>query len=146
MFDTVASPRSFPGIRTWMLPSPVVTSSTGVATALRLLREHNLPALPVVERGQLLGMVYEKDLLRLAPSEATTLDVYEQHAVLDRLTVRRAMRPAESLCANASLKDALTLVNRAAVEAVPVVDDQRVLGLLTWPALMKAVGAVFVEA
>ncbi len=90
-----------------MLPSPVITPDTGVATALHLLREHNLPALPVVEGDRLLGMVYEKDLLRLAPSEATMLDAFELHAALDRLTVRRVVRPVESLSVYASLQEAL---------------------------------------
>lgn len=136
-----SSTHAFAGIRDWMQPSPVVTPFTGVATALRLLHEHNLPALPVVENGQLLGMVYEKDLLRLAPSEATTLDVYEQHAALDRLTVRRVMRSVASLGTCASLQEAMQLVGGGALEAVPVVDDQRFLGLLTWPALVRALGS-----
>jgi CBS domain-containing protein len=68
----------------------------------------------------------------------TRLDVYEQRAALDRLTVARVLRPVRSLCANSSLQEALRLVSQAAVEAVPVVEGRRLLGLLTWPALLQA--------
>jgi acetoin utilization protein AcuB len=113
------------------MDSPVVTPRTGVGTALRLLDEHDLPGLPVAEGSRLLGMVYERDLLRLAPSQATTLDAYELHDVLERLTVGRALKPTETLCADASLQEALLFVGRKALEAVPVVAEGRFLGLLT---------------
>ena len=65
-------------VREWMIGSPpVITPRTTIATALRLLREHTLPALPVCEAGRLRGLVSERALLRLTPSEVTTLDVYE---------------------------------------------------------------------
>jgi acetoin utilization protein AcuB len=109
-----------------------------VGTALRLLHEHNLPALPVVEGGRFLGLVYEKDLLRLAPSEATTLDVFELREALDRLTVGRVLSRVEPLSAAAPLQQAMLLLGRSGLEAVPVMDGERLLGLLAWPALMSA--------
>ena len=64
-------------VRDRMIPSPpTVTPHTTIGTALRLLREHHLPALPVCEGGRIRGVVDERSLLRLTPSEATTLDVY----------------------------------------------------------------------
>ncbi len=56
---------------------PVVTPQTTVGTALRLLRELRLPALPVCAGDRFVGLVGEKDLLRVTPSDTTTLDVYE---------------------------------------------------------------------
>jgi CBS domain-containing protein len=54
----------------WMIASPpVITPLTSVSTALRLLREHALPALPACEDGRVRGLVAETALLRLTPSE-----------------------------------------------------------------------------
>ena len=138
MLDNVTATRSSSSVRDWMIASPVITPRTGVGTALRLLDEHGLPALPVVEGSQFRGVVRERDLLRLAPSEATTLDVYEQRAALDQLTVGRLVRPAERLNAGASLQEAMSLMGRTGLEAVPVLEDGHLVGMLVWPALMEA--------
>ena len=138
MLEQMSSGGSPLGLRRLVLASPVVTVRTGVGSALRLLHEHNLPALPVVEGGRLLGLVYEKDLLRLAPSEATTLDVFELREVLDRLTVGRVLSRVEPLDATATLQQAMLALGRSGLEAVPVMDGERLLGVLAWPALMSA--------
>jgi acetoin utilization protein AcuB len=119
---------------------PVLNYRTGVGEALRLLRENGLPALPVVENSHLMGLVFEKDLLRLAPSEATTLDVYELREALERLNVGRVLRRVPALASAAGLGEALLQMGRASVEAVPVVDEDGFAGLLTWPALLRALG------
>jgi acetoin utilization protein AcuB len=119
---------------------PTITPKTTVATALRLLREHGLAALPVCGEDGLLGLVDEKALLRFTPSEATTLDVYELHDVLDRLTVARATVPAPTTIGpDAGLEEAATAMLRSTAEVIPVVDGERFLGLLTWPSLLAAV-------
>ena len=138
MLDDTTTIRSSSSVRNWVIGSPVITPRTGVGTALRLLDEHDLPALPVVEGSQFRGVVREKDLLRLAPSEATTLDVYEQRAALDRLTVARLVRPVERLDARASLQEAMSLMGRTGLGAVPVLEDGHLVGMLVWPALLEA--------
>ena len=127
-------------VREWMVSSvPVITPRTTVATALRLLREHKVPALPVVAEGRLLGLVDEKELLRYTPSEATTLDVYELHDVLDKMTVGRIACPAHgSVAPDAPLGEAAQLMLRTRSDVVPVVDGGCLLGLMTSASLVAA--------
>jgi acetoin utilization protein AcuB len=121
-------------VRDWMVSDvPVLTPQTSIGAALRLLREHHLPALPVWAKGRLAGMVDEKALLRFTPSEATTLDVYELHEVLDRMTVARVAIPASHTVDPAQLmRDAAAVVRKTGADVVPVVEDGRFVGLLTW--------------
>ncbi len=128
-------------VRDWMTTSvPVITPKTTVATALRLLREHGLTALPVCAENGLVGLVGEKALLRLTPSEATTLDVYELHNVLDRMTVSRAtVPPRATVVSVAALDEAAALMIQAGTDVIAVVDEGRFLGLLTSSALLAAV-------
>ncbi len=128
-------------VRDWMTTSvPVITPKTTVATALRLLREHGLPALPVCAENRLVGLVGEKALLRLTPSEATTLDVYELHNVLDRMAVSRAtVPPRATVVSVAALNEAAALMIQAGADVIAVVDEGRFLGLLTSSALLAAV-------
>ena len=127
-------------VRDWMIASPpVITPQTTVATALRLLREHRLPALPVWSEDRLLGLVTEKALLRLTPSEATTLDVYELRNVLETLTVARATTPSETVTPAMPLEDAAITMLRESRDVIAVVDDGRLAGLLPWTAVLAAV-------
>jgi acetoin utilization protein AcuB len=126
-------------VREWMIASPVITPRTTIATALRLLREHGLSALPVWDRGRLVGMAYETDLLRMTPSEATTLDVYELREVLETMTVARVTVPAVACPSDASLANAASLMLRSARGIIPVVDAGRPVGLFTWAAFLRAV-------
>src|SRR5262249_31880848 len=100
-------------VRDWMVASPpVITPHTSIAAALRLLREHGVSALPVWNAGRLVGMVDESDLLRMTPSQATTLDVYELREALEKLTVARVTQPAAGLDPETSLADAASLMLR----------------------------------
>ena len=87
-----------------MTPAPLtVTTRTSVAAALRLARDNGISHLPVVERGQILGVVRRERLLALTPSEATTLSRHEMHDALARLTVECAVEPALTLPAGTTL-------------------------------------------
>jgi acetoin utilization protein AcuB len=127
-------------VRDWMVASPpVITPRTTIATALRLLREHGVSALPVWDEGGLVGMVDERDLLRMTPSQATTLDVYELREVLEKMTVARVTAPVVGLAPDTPLADAALLMLRSARGIIPVVDAGRPVGLFTWAALLRAV-------
>ncbi len=127
-------------VRTRMVPPvPVITPRTTVATALRLLREHGISALPVCEGDRFVGLVDERALLRLTPSEMTTLDVYELRTELEKLTVARAMSSAVAVTPETPLDEAAALMRRNAVEILPALDGGRLVGLLHWTALLAAV-------
>jgi len=123
-------------VRDGVVSSPVITSRTTISTALRLLREHDVAALPVCDGPRLLGLVDEKALLRLTPSDATTLDVYELRDVLDGLTVSRVIESVPSISVDATLEDAAVLMRTGRHPVLPVVDAGRFVGLLPWTAVL----------
>jgi CBS domain-containing protein len=125
-------------VRDWFTPSPVLTPNTPVAVALRLAADLILPALPVASGTGFIGLVYERDLFRLAPSEATTLDRYELHDVLSRLTVGRLVRPAEGVVVDSPLELAIPVMLRGGVGAVPVLTGRVPVGLLLWTSVLAA--------
>jgi len=121
-----------------MTPGPLtVTPRTSVAAALRLARDNGIGHLPVLERGRIVGVVRQERLLALTPSEATTLSRHELLA-LSRLTVARAVEPALTLPAGIPLTEAARhLLDRRAPEAL-VVEDDRLVGILTPSDLLRA--------
>ncbi len=122
-----------------MIASPIITPRTTVSTALRLLRENCLPALPVVDGGRFVGLVDEKALLRLTPSEATTLNAYELHYVLDRVNVAEVTMPSRTVPADAPLSEAAAMMVREAAGVLAIAENSRLVGLLTWNALLAAI-------
>ena len=122
-----------------MTPGPLtITPRTSVAAALRLARDNGIAHLPVVERGTIVGVVRQERLLDLTPSEATTLSRHELHDALARLTVERAVEPALVLAATTPLAEAARhLLERSAHEAL-VVEDGRLIGILTHSDLLQA--------
>lgn len=124
----------------WMVGSaPVVTPRTSVQAALRLARDHGLTDLPVCEKGRLVGLVGEKEMLALTPSQATTLSRFEIGALLDKVTVEVAMKPASvRVGPETSLREAAEIMVRKSVEVLPVVDGERFAGLIRWVEILGA--------
>jgi CBS domain-containing protein len=122
-----------------MTPGPLtVTPRTSVAAAMRLVRDNGISHLPVVERGRIVGVVRRERLLALTPSEATTLSRHELLDTLARLTVERAVEPALTLPPRTPLAEAARhLLERNAREAL-VVDEDRLVGILTHSDLLRA--------
>ena len=106
--------------------SPPLDPRDSLAKAARLLRVHDLPLLPVAQGTQLIGLVYESDLLaRIA--EAT-----DSVAEMRSATVAEVVRPAGLVLeADVSVAEAARLMLDAGVSAAPVVDQGgRYLGVL----------------
>lgn len=115
-------------------PAVTVDGDLSVKQALQLLDRHRVTALPVVDRtGSLLGVVSEADLLRgavhhdprrrLAPAAEPDPDVR---------TVREVMTPhALTLGPDSDVADAVEVMVSTAVKSMPVLDGDRVVGVLS---------------
>lgn len=122
-----------------MTPAPLtVTPRTSVAAALRLARDNGIAHLPVLEHGRIVGVLRQERLLALTPSEGTTLSRHELHEALAALTVERAVEPALTLEATTSLADAARLVLEHGAPELLVVEDDRLVGILTHSDLRRA--------
>jgi CBS domain-containing protein len=122
-----------------MTPAPLtVTPRTSVAAALRLARDNGINQLPVVERDLIVGVVRRERLLALTPSEATTLSRHELHGALAALTVERAVEPALTLPVATPLAEAARRLLRHGASEALVVEDDRLVGILTHSDLLRA--------
>ena len=73
-------------VRNWMQQNPtLVDGDTLLAEAKRILTEHNLQALPVIEGGRLRGMVTRQHCLRAAHFVSRTQNPDEYHFFANRL-------------------------------------------------------------
>ncbi len=131
-----------------MTQNPVtVTPVTSVSEALNLMRQKKVRRMPVVDkRGQLLGIVAEKDLLYASPSPATSLNVYEIGYLLSKLKVKEIMaKDVVTVSEEVPIEDAARIMVDNAIGGLPVVRDNVVVGIITetdiFKVMMEMMGA-----
>lgn len=116
-----------------MTPNPVTTTpETGILEALQLMRKHNVRRLPVLDKGKLVGIVTESELLRVSPSPATSLSVFEMNYLLSKMKVKEVMTPDPvTVTPDTLIEEAAVLMRENVVSGLPVVDKGQLVGIIT---------------
>lgn len=129
------------------MSSPVVTVPPDMPfqDALRLMQQQNFRRLPVVDdKGKLVGIVAERDLLYASPSPATSLSVWEMNYMLSKIKVNRLMTPEViTTTPDTTIEDAAhsMVVNR--IGGLPVVEGGKVVGIITETDIFKILVSMF---
>ncbi len=118
-------------------PVVTVTTSTTVTDAERLLCSRGFTALPVVDDGNLVGIVTEADLIGDREPRARAHGRHEYPSapefVGDVMTT-----PVQSLTAGATLADAARIMVDDRIRCLPIVDGHGVVGIVTRRDLLRA--------
>ncbi|MGE5552738.1 MAG: CBS and ACT domain-containing protein [Betaproteobacteria bacterium] len=127
-------------VRERMTPNPVtVTEETNIFDALDLMRRHRIRRLPVLRHGELVGIVTQLDLMRVAPSPATTLSIFELNGLLARMPVKDVMtRDVYTTSPVATIEEAVLLMRERQIGALPVVQGKKLVGIITETNIMDA--------
>ncbi len=103
-----------------------------IPEAQELMAQHNIRRLPVLKNGKLVGVVSKEDILRASPSEATTFSVGEINYLLAKTKISKIMtRDLITISSNALLEEAATLMRDNYVSFLPVVDNNKLVGIIT---------------
>lgn len=124
-----------------MTKNPVtVTPDTKVDEAAELMKKHHFRRLPVVEEGKLVGFLSDKDIMRVAPSPATTLSRYEITSLLAKMCIKDVMiKDVISVSDEATIEEAALLMCEKKVGGLPVVSGVgAVVGVITETDIFKA--------
>ena len=140
-----------PRVADIMQPDPVTASPDDeVEKLIRLLREHELPGVPVVDgEGRLVGIVTESDLVLRGDDEELHLPHYVelfggvvfleplQH-LEDKLRKAFATKVSDMMTADpqtiapdASVHEAARVISRSGHNRLPVVEGGRLVGVVT---------------
>lgn len=120
-------------VRNWMQANPMtIPSDTLVSDAKRLLSEHNLHALPVVDQGRLRGLVTRANMLRMGHFVLRKQDPDEFNFFVTRLRVRDVMvRNPATVSDDDSMQECLRRGRELKVAQFPVMHGQQVVGIIT---------------
>jgi len=127
-------------VENWMNPNVItVDADDSMLDATKLLKEHNIRHLPVLEKGKLVGVITDRDLKRASPSDATTLEAHELLYLIANIKVREIMtRNPITVPYNFTIEEAAEILLQARISGMPVVDkDGDVIGTITQTDLFK---------
>ena len=128
------------------LMSRIVISTVGTTPVLEaraLMQKEHIRHLLVVGDGRVQGIVTDRDIRLNMPSPATSLSVWEVNHLLARLTVDRVMtRTVITIGPDRDARDAAQIMVDHKIGALPVLNGERLLGIVTETDLLRA----FVES
>ena len=65
-------------VKNWMSKNAItIEGDASMQTATMLMKMHSIRMLPVVEHGDLVGVITDRDLKKASASDATSLEIHE---------------------------------------------------------------------
>jgi CBS domain-containing protein len=109
-------------VRDTMTSQPTsIDSSQSVVDAARAMRDEDVGSLPVTDQGRLIGVITDRDIVVRVVAEGRA----------DSATVADALsRNPITVTPEHDLDDALRLMARHQVRRLPVVEDERLVGIV----------------
>ncbi|BEQ13815.1 CBS domain-containing protein [Desulfoferula mesophila] len=131
-------------LRNWMERDPItVESGTLVADAIALLLENNLRALPVIDQGELRGLVTRKELQGCATAVARAQSEYETEYFLNRLKIRDIMtRMPKTVEAGDSVEYCMLKGQDDLIRNYPVMENGKLVGMVSSLELFSALSSI----
>ena len=121
-------------VKDWMTSELITISpDTRLAEIDRLMVEHKIRRLPVVENEILLGIVSYGDVRAAKPSQASPLSVWETNYLVSRVTAGEIMTPKPSTVhKDTIIGQAVLLMLENKFSSLPVTDkDDKLVGIIT---------------
>ncbi len=120
---------------------PVITihPDKPIMDALSLMRKEGIRRFPVVDKkGRLVGIVSKEDILHAAPSDASSLDVWEIGRLISKITAGYVMtKKVITIEEDTPLEEAARIMADNKVGGLPVVRGDQVVGIITETDLFK---------
>lgn len=101
-----------------------VSPTTSLRELARLMKRHDIGAVPVGDKDRLVGMVTDRDIVCRAIADG---------ADLDRVTAGEIMSKGVAYCLDSEdLDDAIRIMEQRQIRRLPVINDQkRMVGILS---------------
>jgi acetoin utilization protein AcuB len=103
------------------------------------MQQRHIRHLPVLDNGRLVGMLSDRDIRLVLPSPATSLARWELNYLLAQLTVAEIMaRFVVAVRPTCPVPEAVDLMLRHKIGALPVLEQRQLVGLLTRTDMLRA--------
>jgi CBS domain-containing protein len=129
-------------VRQWMSHPAIVAPATMVLPeARRLLQQHRIRRIPVMDtEGKLIGIVTEGDINRVSESHVTDVRDYNLYHRVGDLPIGEIMtRNPITVTPDMPIIEVARRLLENRIGGVPVVDDERVVGVITESDLFRLI-------
>lgn len=122
-------------------PAVCIDSQSDIPSAHLLMLETGVRRLPVVDDGELVGIITLGDVRGASPSEASSLNRSELDYLTHQIKVQRIMsRHVVTVTPDTPLADAAQLMIERKISGLPVMsDDGRIIGMITESDIFRTV-------
>jgi acetoin utilization protein AcuB len=127
-------------IKNWMSkPAITIDADASMYEAIKLLKNHNIKMLPVMEKGKLVGIVTDRDLKRASASDATSLEIHELLYLITEIKIKKIMtKNPITVPQDYTVEETAEILLKHNISGVPVVDQYRdVVGTITQNDLFR---------
>lgn len=115
-----------------------LTPDQSLYEAERLFKKHHIRHIPVVEGDKLIGIVSYSDLLRISFADMTDGEEEVTSVVYDMYTIPQIMAKTPlTVTADTSIKEVAEILAAQSFHSIPVVDNGKLVGLVTTTDLIK---------
>lgn len=118
-----------------------ISPDTSITEAFRLMKENDIRRLPVVDKNKLVGIITLSDLNQASPSSATSLSIHELNYLLAKTKIKDIIPKKQQLVTvspDAYIETAAKLMRQHTVSGLPVVDGDKLVGIITETDLFEA--------
>jgi acetoin utilization protein AcuB len=127
-------------VKNWM-SKPVITidADASMSDAIKLLKNHNIKMLPVMEKGKLVGIVTDRDIKRASASDATSLEIHELLYLISKIKIEEIMtKNPITVPQDYTVEETAEILLKHNISGVPVVDQYSdVVGTITQNDIFK---------
>ena len=121
-------------VKNWMSkPAITIDADASMHDAIKLLKDHNIKMLPVMEKGYLVGIVTDRDIKRASASDATSLEIHELLYLISKIKIREIMtKNPITVPQDYTVEETAEILLKHKISGVPVVDQfSDVIGTIT---------------
>jgi len=112
--------------------------NASLGSAKDIMDQRRLRHFPVVENGNVVGVVSQRDLFRASLASMLGYEERTKKAFLDNLSIKGIMSdPPITVTADTGVSEAARLMVEKKVGCLPVVDGKRLIGLVTDTDFLK---------
>lgn len=127
-------------IKDWMTPKVItIDFNNSMQDAIRLMKEFGISVLPVMKKGELVGIVTDRDIKRASASDATSLEVHELLYIISKIKVSDIMsKNPITIPFDYTVEEAAEIMLKHKISSLPVIDHKgELVGIITKTDIFK---------
>jgi len=127
-------------VKDWMSREPItISSNKTIPEAYWIMVENNIRRLLIVDDGVLQGIVTMDDLRQKIPLTTFAVDAIRASDLLSQCSVRQVMsQNPKTISSETPLVEAAQMMLDHKISTLPVLDDQKIVGIITESDIFRA--------